>query len=146
MNVQLPLYSQYTPLACPLKRLAKAGRGFGGWTGNHQITKSPNRMTVAFKMKLKPGFEEEYKKRHGAIWPELSKLLKERGISDYSIFLDNETNILFAVQKVSGDRGSQDLGKNPIVKKWWAYMADIMDTNADFSPVTTPLQQVFHLD
>ena len=103
-------------------------------------------MIVAFKMKLKPGFEEEYKKRHAAIWPELSKLLKESGVSDYSIFLDDETNTLFAVQNVAGDRGSQDLGKNPIVKKWWAYMADIMDTNADFSPVTTPLQQVFHLD
>jgi L-rhamnose mutarotase len=103
-------------------------------------------MTVAFKMKLKPGFEEEYKKRHGAIWPELKKLLADSGISDYSIFLDNETNTLFAVQKVSGDRGSQDLGKNPIVQKWWAHMADIMDTNADLSPVTTPLQQVFHLD
>jgi len=102
-------------------------------------------MIVAFKMKLKPGFEEEYKRRHGAIWPELSKLLKDSEISDYSIFLDNETNTLFAVQKVSGN-SSQDLGKNPIVKKWWKYMADIMDTNDDFSPVTTPLQQVFHLD
>ena len=102
--------------------------------------------TVAFKMKLKPGFEEEYKRRHDTIWPELKKLLTESGVSDYSIFLDRETNILFAVQKVEGDSGSQDLGKNPIVKKWWAYMADIMDTNADFSPVTIPLQQVFHID
>lgn len=102
--------------------------------------------TVAFKMKLKPGFEDEYKKRHDAIWPELKTLLSESGVSDYSIFLDKETNILFAVQKVQGGRGSQDLGKNPIVKKWWAYMADIMDTNADLSPVTTPLQEVFHID
>ena len=101
---------------------------------------------VAFKMKLKPGFEEEYKRRHDAIWPELKKLLTESGVSDYSIFLDRETNILFAVQKVMGDSGSQDLGKNPMVKKWWAYMADIMDTNPDFSPVTIPLQQVFHID
>lgn len=97
-------------------------------------------------MKLKPGFEEEYKKRHATIWPELSKLLKENGVSDYSIFLDRETNILFAVQKVSGAQGSQDLGKNPIVQKWWKYMADIMDTNADYSPVATPLQQVFYLE
>jgi L-rhamnose mutarotase len=97
-------------------------------------------------MKLKPGFEEEYKRRHAALWPELRKLLQENGISDYSIFLDSDTNILFAVQKVSGTQGSQDLGKNPIVQKWWKYMADIMDTNADFSPVTTPLQQVFYLD
>lgn len=97
-------------------------------------------------MKLKPGFEEEYKRRHDAIWPELKQLLVDSGVSDYSIFLDRETNILFAVQKVEGDRGSQDLGKNPIVKKWWAYMADIMDTNPDFSPVTVPLQLVFHID
>ena len=101
---------------------------------------------VAFKMKLKPGFEEEYKRRHDAIWPELSKLIKDSGVSDYSIFLDKETNILFAVQKVSGDTGSQDLGKNPIVKKWWAYMADIMETNADLSPTTVPLQHVFYLE
>ena len=107
---------------------------------------SPMKQTLAFKMKLKPGFEEEYKRRHDAIWPELKELLIESGVSDYSIFLDRETNILFAVQKVEGDRGSQDLGKNAIVKKWWAYMADIMDTNADFSPVTIPLQQVFHID
>ena len=102
--------------------------------------------TVAFKMKLKPGFEEEYKRRHDEIWPELSKLIKESGVSDYSIFLDKETNILFAVQKVSGSQGSQDLGKNPIVKKWWSYMADIMETNADLSPTTIPLQRVFYLD
>ncbi len=104
------------------------------------------KQTVAFKMKLKPGFEEEYERRHAAIWPELSKLITESGVSDYSIFLDKDTNILFAVQKVSGSQGSQDLGKNPIVKKWWAYMADIMDTNPDQSPVTIPLQRVFHLD
>ena len=101
---------------------------------------------VAFKMTLHKGQEAEYKKRHDALWPELTELLHATGISEYSIFLDRETNILFAVQKVEGDSGSQDLGKNPIVKKWWAYMADIMDTNTDFSPVTIPLQQVFHID
>lgn len=102
-------------------------------------------MRVAFKMKLKPGFAEEYKKRHDAIWPELKELLHEAGVSDYSIFLDEDTNILFAIQKVTGTN-SQELGKTEIVKKWWAYMADIMDTNADNSPVTKSLQEVFHLD
>jgi L-rhamnose mutarotase len=101
---------------------------------------------VAFKMKLKPGFETEYKKRHEALWPELKQLLIDQGISDYSIFHDTETNILFAVQTVSGMQGSQDLGKNEIVKKWWAYMADIMETNPDYSPLTRPLQEVFHMD
>ncbi len=99
----------------------------------------------AFKMYLKPGFEKEYKKRHAAIWPELKKLLEESGISDYSIFWDKETNILFAVQKTDGN-GSQDLGDNPIVQKWWAYMTDIMDTNPDNSPISIPMEEVFHMD
>ena len=101
---------------------------------------------VAFKMKLKPGLKDEYKRRHAMIWPELSKLLKEAGISNYSIFLDEETNILFAVQSISGSSNSQDLSKNEIVKKWWAYMAGIMDSNADNSPVTKSLETMFHLE
>src|SRR6218665_3162337 len=100
----------------------------------------------AFKMYLKPGLEAEYEKRHNAIWPELKALLKETGVADYSIFWDKETNVLFAYQTVDGDSSSQDLGDNPIVQKWWAYMADIMDTNADHSPVTIPLTEVFHMD
>lgn len=101
---------------------------------------------LAFKMKLKPGFAAEYEKRHNKIWPELKKLLYDAGVRDYSIFLDKETNILFAVQKVEGDSGSQDLGKTEIVQKWWKYMADIMDTNPDNSPVSIPLQEIFHID
>jgi len=93
-----------------------------------------------------PGCKEEYQKRHNEIWPELVLLLKESGISDYSIFLDEETNTLFAVQRQEEGQSSQDLGDNPIVKKWWAYMEDIMETNADNSPVSKPLKEVFHLD
>lgn len=100
----------------------------------------------AFKMFLKPGFEAEYEKRHNEIWPELKKLLKDAGVYDYSIFWDKETNILFAVQKASGDGNSQDLGANPIVQKWWAYMADIMETNPDNSPVSIPLDEVFYME
>jgi len=100
----------------------------------------------SFKMFLKPGFEREYEKRHDEIWPELKKLLQDSGVSDYSIFLDRETYILFAVQKTTGDTGSQDLGSNPIVKKWWDYMADIMLTNCDNSPVIVPLKEVFYLE
>jgi len=100
----------------------------------------------AFKMKLKSGFEAEYKKRHDEIWPELEILLSETGIQDYSIFLDEETLTLFAVQKISADFDESFLPNHPIVKKWWAYMADIMETNADNSPVTKPLKEVFHLD
>jgi L-rhamnose mutarotase len=100
----------------------------------------------AFKMFLKSGFEAEYEKRHNEIWPELSKLLKDAGVYDYSIFWDKETNILFAVQKNTGKGGSQDLGSNEIVQRWWAYMADIMETNPDNSPVSVELPELFYMD
>lgn len=100
----------------------------------------------AFKMKLKPGHKDEYKKRHSAIWPELKQLLKDTGLFDYSIFLDEETNTLFAVQKQGGESSSQDLGNNPIVQKWWAHMADIMETNPDNSPVSIPLEEMFYME
>lgn len=100
----------------------------------------------AFKMYLKPGCEEEYIRRHNLIWPELKQLLSDSGVSDYSIFWDRDTNILFAVQKVSGEGGSQDLGNTEIVQKWWDYMADIMETNPDNSPISIPLPECFHMD
>ncbi len=100
---------------------------------------------LAFKMYLKEGQKEEYMKRHNEIWPELKQLLKEAGISNYSIFLDEDTNTLFAFQQVEGDGGSQDLGQTEIVQKWWAYMADIMDTNPDNSPVSKELEEVFYM-
>jgi len=100
----------------------------------------------AFTMKLKKGFEEEYRRRHDDIWPELSAELKRAGISDYSIFLDENTGVLFAVQKLAGDNTADALPGLPVMKKWWDYMADIMDVNPDNSPVCTPLREVFHLD
>ena len=100
---------------------------------------------LAFKMKLKPGHKEVYQKRHNEIWPELKALLEEAGVSEYSIFLDEETSTLFAFQKVREQQGSQDLADNPIVQKWWDYMADIMEVNPDNSPISTPLEEVFFL-
>jgi L-rhamnose mutarotase len=100
----------------------------------------------AFKMKLKPGCVEEYRRRHDAIWPELAALLRKSGVADYSIFFDEETNILFAVQKQAGSSSSQDLGTNEIVRRWWDYMSDIMDTNPDKSPVSIPLREVFWME
>jgi L-rhamnose mutarotase len=102
-------------------------------------------MRVAFKMKLKPGFETEYKRRHDEIWPELSRLLKEAGISDYAIFLDEETLTLFGVQKLAPGHGADALPKSPIMQRWWTYMSDIMETNPDQSPVVAPLREVFYL-
>lgn len=96
-------------------------------------------------MFLKPGCEAEYERRHNALWPEMKALLQAGGVCDYSIFWDKETNILFAVQKVSGEGGSQDMGSNPIVQKWWDYMADIMEVNPDNSPISIPLPELFYM-
>ena len=97
-------------------------------------------------MKLKPGFEAEYKRRHDEIWPELSQTLTEAGIRDYSIFLDRATGTLFAVQKRTEGHTVEQLPSLSIMKKWWAYMADIMETNPDNSPVSTTLERVFHAE
>jgi L-rhamnose mutarotase len=100
---------------------------------------------IAFKMHLRPGKEEEYKRRHDAIWPELKQLLGEAGIVDYSIFLDEETNTLVGVLKVE-DTGQLDrLPEHPVMQRWWSYMKDIMDTHPDHSPVSKPLKEVFYL-
>ena len=100
----------------------------------------------AFKMKLLPGFAQEYKKRHDEIWPELAEELAAAGISDYSIYLDEETLTLFAFQKLTDNHSSDQLPQTAIVKKWWAYMADIMECNPDNSPVAIGLAEVFHQD
>lgn len=102
--------------------------------------------TIAFKMKLHPGLKDEYRRRHEEVWPDLQQLLKEYGISDYSIFLDEETNILFAVQKLEEKEPRIDLRNHPVMRRWWDYMADIMDVNPDNSPVAVPLEQVFYLE
>ena len=106
---------------------------------------NPEPQRLAFRMKLKPGFKEEYRKRHQAIWPELQALLAQAGVFEYSIFLDEQTDTLFAFQKLRSGGGSQVLGMNPIVQRWWKHMADIMETNPDYSPVSVALEEVFYL-
>lgn len=100
---------------------------------------------LAFKMQLFKGCEEEYKKRHDEIWPELQSLLKESGISAYSIFLDKTTGSLFGVLQVEDPAMLDKLPSTPVMQRWWKYMADIMETNADHSPVSIPLDEVFYL-
>ncbi|HEY5371964.1 MAG TPA: L-rhamnose mutarotase [Hanamia sp.] len=102
-------------------------------------------MRIASKMKLLKGFEAEYKKRHDEIWPELKTLLKEIGIKEYSIFLDEETNDLFAYFTLDDPKKLNELPAKEIMKKWWSYMKDIMETNEDNSPVSIPLKEVFYL-
>jgi L-rhamnose mutarotase len=99
---------------------------------------------VVFKMKLKHGCEAEYRKRHDKIWSELVILLKQNGIKDYDIFFDKDTDALIAVQYVD-DSVTANLRQNPIMMKWWEYMADLMETNQDKSPVVAGLEKVFSM-
>lgn len=101
--------------------------------------------TIAFTMQLKPGYETEYKRRHDEIWPELSDLLHASSVSDYSIFLDPNSLVLFGVLKRTADHTMASLPDHPVMKKWWAYMADIMDTHPDNSPVQVTLEPVFYM-
>ena len=101
---------------------------------------------VAFRMKLYKGQEAEYKKRHDSIWPELAALLKQNGISSYSIFLDEYTGDLFGYLHCEDERKLDEQRHHAIMKKWWDYMKDIMETNPDNSPVTVSLKEVFYLN
>jgi L-rhamnose mutarotase len=100
---------------------------------------------LAFRMKIYPGQAAEYEKRHDEIWPDLSAALKEAGVSDYSIWLDPETDYLFATLTLTDDNTMADMPDSEIVKRWWSFMADIMDTHPDNVPVQVELKRVFHL-
>lgn len=99
----------------------------------------------AFKMHLNPGCRAEYIKRHDEIWPELATLLQEAGVTDYSIHLDAETDILFGVLWRKDGHGMDALPDHPVMQKWWAHMADIMQTHPNNAPVATALETVFHM-
>ena len=103
-------------------------------------------MIKAFKMKLYPGMEAEYKKRHDALWPEMIDMIHEYGGKNYSIFLDRETNTLFGTLEVESEQRWAESANTEVCRRWWHYMADIMDTNPDESPVSIDLVPVFHLD
>jgi L-rhamnose mutarotase len=100
----------------------------------------------AFTMKLKPGFEAEYKKRHDELWPEMAVALRSAGISDFYIFLDEKTLTLFAIRKVEDAGKLAEVARIPIVRKWWDYMAPIMEVHPDNAPKEWPLIEVFHFD
>jgi L-rhamnose mutarotase len=101
---------------------------------------------IAFKMQLNPGQEAEYKRRHDQLWPELADLLHQTGIRHYSIFLDEDTHSLFGVLETNDPALLDTLPRHPVMRKWWDYMADIMATHADNSPVSIPLKEVFYFN
>ena len=101
---------------------------------------------LAFKMKLNPGFKEEYRKRHAGLWPEMRKMLKDSGVGNYSIFLDEETNVLYGYIELEDEARWTASAETAICRKWWDYMCDVMEVNPDNSPVSIPLEQLFFLE
>ena len=99
----------------------------------------------AFKMQLKSGTIDEYRRRHDAIWPELAQAISAAGVYDYSIFLDEETLALFAVLKLHDDNTREALPSHPIMQKWWDYMAPLMEVEPGNRPKEWPLTPMFHL-
>ncbi|MCW4462914.1 L-rhamnose mutarotase [Sphingomonas sp. BT-65] len=100
---------------------------------------------LAFRMQLKPGMAAEYRRRHDEIWPELVALLKDAGISDYRIFLDPATGALFATLKLSPDNQRDTLPDQPVMRRWWDHMADLMEVEPGNRPREWPLEPMFHL-
>lgn len=103
-----------------------------------------NVTAVAFRMKLKPGTALEYRRRHDELWPELADLLRGAGIYDYSIFLDEETLSLFAVLKLRPDDRRGELPSHPVMRRWWDFMADLMETDSGNRPREWPLTPMFY--
>lgn len=101
---------------------------------------------IAFTMRLLPGHAAEYKRRHDEIWPELCALLSDSGVSDYSIFLDEESNVLFAVLRRRDGHRMDELPQSELMQRWWRSMADIMVVQSDRAPVQRALRPVFHMD
>ncbi|MCR4740746.1 MAG: L-rhamnose mutarotase [Lachnospiraceae bacterium] len=99
-----------------------------------------------FKMKLYPGCEEEYERRHNLLWDEMKESIHKHGGRNYSIFLDRETLTLYGYIEIEDEELWAKQADDAINRKWWDFMADIMETNPDNSPVSTELHPVFHLD
>ena len=109
--------------------------------------KGENRMVrKGFKTFLNPGMAEEYEKRHNELWPEMKEMIHQYGGHNYSIFLDRETNVLYGYLEVEDEELWAKSADTPINRRWWDYMADIMETRADNSPVCVDFVPVFHLN
>ena len=99
----------------------------------------------AFRMAVHAGQEQEYERRHRPIWRELEETLVRHGVLTYSIFLDPDTRDLFAYVEIESEERWAAIASTGECRRWWAYMRDVMPANADDSPVSRELREVFHL-
>jgi L-rhamnose mutarotase len=103
-------------------------------------------MRKAFVMSVNPDSHAEYERRHSPIWRELQDVLHEHGVSNYSIFLEKETNKLFGYAEIESEEKWQAIAETDVCRRWWAFMKDLMPSNPDHSPISVELKEVFHLD
>jgi L-rhamnose mutarotase len=103
-------------------------------------------MRKAFLMRVNPDAHDEYVHRHDPIWKELEQVFEDHGVLSYSIYLEPKSSQLFAYVEIESEEEWQKIPETDICKRWWVYMKDLMPTNAGNSPVSTNLQEVFHLD
>ena len=99
-----------------------------------------------FLMRLEPGNQAEYERRHNPIWPELQAVLKAHGVHNYSIYLEQESDYLFAYVELESEERWQQIAHSEVCQRWWAHMKPLMQTNEDNSPIALELKEVFHLD
>lgn len=99
----------------------------------------------AFRMTVDAGAESEYERRHRPVWPELEAALVSHGVRSYSIFLDSATNDLFGYVEVECEAQWIAIASTEVCRRWWCHMRDLMPTNADSSPVSRDLREVFHI-
>ncbi|RRJ97051.1 L-rhamnose mutarotase [Opitutaceae bacterium TAV4] len=99
----------------------------------------------AFVMSVTPGQEAEYQRRHSPIWDDLAATLKAHGAHNYSIFLHPQTNQLFGYVEVESEERWAAIAQTEVCQRWWRSMSTLMPSNADYSPVSTDLREVFHL-
>ena len=102
----------------------------------------------AFVIQVKPGMAAEYERRHNPIWPELADVLKRHGVSNYSIFLREETGELFGSLEVADEALFARIAETEVGQRWWRYMTEMLVSNAPDSPKAKEemLREVFHLD
>ena len=99
----------------------------------------------AFRISVEPEYQGDYVRRHNPIWRDLEDALLAHGVRSYSIFLDPQTSDLFAYAEIESEERWAAIATTEVCQRWWQTMRDIMPSNADASPVSRGLPEVFHL-
>ena len=115
------------------------------WLARGNVGEDTSVIRKAFRMAVDRGAESEYERRHRPVWPELEEALVRHGVRSYSIFLDAETNDLFGYVEVECETQWNAIASTDVCRRWWRHMRDLMPTNADSSPVSRELREVFHI-